>query len=70
VDGKSTVLLTNRLWYQEKCNGSAGRATGNKEDAWNLSYYLEVLTAKMYQTKKKMFEADKEISAKTLKKAL
>jgi len=52
VDGKSTELSTKRLWYQEKWNGSAGRATGNKEDARNLNSYLEVLAAKVYQAKK------------------
>lgn len=70
VDGKSTELSTKRLWYQEKWNGSAGRATGNKEDARNLNSYLEVLAAKVYQAKKKLIEADKEISAETLKKVL
>ena len=53
-----------------KWNVRAGRATGNKEESNELNGYLDTLTAKVYQAKKTLLDADKEVTADAIKNIL
>jgi hypothetical protein len=70
VDGKSAELSTKRLWSPSKWNVSAGRATGNREDSKTLNAYLDTLSAKVYQAKKRLLEEEKDLTSIALKNIL
>lgn len=70
VDGSSKELSTKRLWFQDRWNQTAGRATGTKEDAKILNAYLETLCSKVYLAKAALIEEDKQVTAESLKNAI
>ncbi|NIJ52516.1 site-specific integrase [Dyadobacter arcticus] len=63
-------ISTKRQWHPLKWNVRAGRATGNKEESKELNGYLDILTAKVYQAKKTLLDADKEVTAEAIKNIL
>jgi len=67
VDGKSVELSSKRKWESSKWNSSAARATGTKEDARELNHFLDALELQIFQAKRALIEADREISAKAIK---
>ncbi len=67
VDGIPKELSTKRIWYPDRWNQSAGRATGTKEDAKSLNAYLETIYAKVFQAKAALLESGKPITAENLK---
>jgi integrase len=70
VDGKPIEVSTKKLWHPDRWNGKAGRATTNREDAKSLNSYLDLLTSKVYQAKKKLLEEDRDITAESIKNIL
>jgi site-specific recombinase XerD len=70
VDGAVRELSTKRLWEPSRWSPEAGRATGTKEDAKSLNLYLDALRAKVYDAKRVMIEADKPVTAESLKNVL
>jgi integrase len=70
VDGSSKELSTKRIWSQERWSQSAGRATGNKEDAKALNNYLDVLCSEVYKVKQHLIESGKPITADGIKNLL
>ncbi|MFA6083377.1 site-specific integrase [Mucilaginibacter sp.] len=70
VDGKSVELSSKRKWESSKWNSSAARAVGTKEDARELNYYLDALEQQIFQAKRSLIEAGREISAQSIKDIL
>lgn len=70
VDGKSVELSSKRKWESSKWNSSAARAVGTKEDARELNYYLDALEQQIFQAKRSLIEAGREISAQAIKDIL
>ncbi|WP_257668079.1 Arm DNA-binding domain-containing protein [Parapedobacter tibetensis] len=53
VNGTRREFSTKQLWYIHRWNQNSGRASDNKEDARTLNNFLDLITAKVYQAKKK-----------------
>jgi len=70
VDGKSVELSSKRKWDSSRWNSSAARAVGTKEDAKELNYFLDALELQIFQAKRSLIEADKEVSAQAIKDIL
>jgi len=70
VDGKSVELSSKRKWESSRWNSSAARASGTKEDARELNYLLDALELQIYQAKRSLIEADREVSAQAIKDIL
>jgi site-specific recombinase XerD len=70
VDGKPTELSAKRKWDPTKWSTAAGRAIGTKEESRELNYYLNTLELKVYEAKKVLMEANKEITATAIKNIL
>ena len=67
VDGASKELSTKRVWDPNRWNQSSGRAMGTKEDVKSLNAYLDSLSSKIFQAKRMLLEADKQVTAEALK---
>ncbi|CAN5530132.1 site-specific integrase [soil metagenome] len=70
VDGKSVELSSKRKWEAGKWNSSAARATGTKEDARELNYFLDALELQIFQAKRSLIENDRGVSAQAIKDIL
>jgi hypothetical protein len=70
VDGKSVELSSKRKWEPAKWNPAAARATGTKEDARELNYFLDALELQIFQAKRYLIENDREVSAQAIKDIL
>ena len=67
VDGVAAEIATKRLWHPDRWIQKAGRASGSKEDAKVLDNYLDLLTNKVYEAKKKLVNTAKSVSAQAIK---
>jgi hypothetical protein len=70
VDGAARELSTKRLWEPSRWSAEAGRATGTREDAKSLNLYLDTLRAKVHDARRVMMEADRPVTAESLKNVL
>ncbi|QJD95928.1 site-specific integrase [Mucilaginibacter robiniae] len=70
VDGKSVELSSKRKWESSKWNSAAARATGTKEEARELNRFLDALELQIFQAKRSLVEADREITAQAIKDLL
>lgn len=70
VNGIPKDISTKRIWHPSKWSVSAGRATGNKEDTKTLNAYLDTLTSKIYEAKRSLIEANKEVTSEAIKNIL
>ena len=67
VDGKSVELSSKRKCEPGKWNSAAARAVGNKEEVKELNYLLDALELRVFQAKRSLIEADREVSAQAIK---
>lgn len=67
VDGKSVELSTKRKCEQPKWNSHSGRATGTKESTRELNQYLDTLERMVYNSKRTLVDANKQVSAQAIK---
>jgi site-specific recombinase XerD len=70
VDGKSVELSSKRKCDPTKWNSAGARAMGTKEDARELNYFLDALELQIFQAKRSLIEADREVSAQAIKDIL
>lgn len=68
VDGKSSELSTKRKCHTSNWSAKTGRSTGSKETTRELNSFLDTLTQQVYQAKRRLMEADKELTAEAIKK--
>ncbi|WP_394339790.1 Arm DNA-binding domain-containing protein [Mucilaginibacter kameinonensis] len=62
VDGKSSELSTKRKCHTSTWSAKTGRSIGGKETTRELNSFLDTLTQQVYQAKRRLMEADKELS--------
>jgi len=67
TDGESRELSLKRKWPADKWDKSLGRATGTDDDAKNLNIYLDLISAKISQTRLSFIANEKQITAQSLK---
>jgi integrase len=63
VDGVSKELSVKRSWLPARWSAKANRASGTKEDAKELNYYLDVLQSKAYVARKQLIESGRVVTA-------
>jgi integrase len=68
VDGKSSELSTKRKCHTSTWSAKTGRSTGGKETTRELNSFLDTLTQQVYQAKRRLMEADKELTAEAIKR--
>lgn len=70
VDGKSVELSSKRKWEPTKWNSSSARAIGTKEDAKELNHFLDALELQVFQAKRLLIEANRDVSARGIRDVL
>jgi site-specific recombinase XerD len=68
VDGKPSELSTKRKCHTSSWNAKMGRSIGNKETNRELNAFLDALMQQVYQAKRRLMEADKELTAEAIKR--
>lgn len=63
VDGVSKELSVKRSRLPAKWSAKANRASGTKEDAKELNYYLDILQSKAYEARKQLIESGRVVTA-------
>ncbi|GGF28851.1 phage integrase SAM-like domain and Arm DNA-binding domain-containing protein [Flavobacterium limi] len=66
VDGITKEASTKRKWENLRWDQKAERATGSKEDAKSLNYFLDSLTLKINVVKTEMMHSNKIITAEKI----
>ncbi|MBS1666290.1 MAG: site-specific integrase [Bacteroidetes bacterium] len=67
INGSVTELSTKRRYHPSKWNKTAGRAEGKTEEAKSLNAFLDVIQQKVYETRRKLMEDDRPITAENIK---
>lgn len=70
VDGKASELSTKRKCHTSAWNAKTGRSTGSKETTKELNHFLDALAQQVYQAKRRLIEADKELTSDSIKRNL
>ncbi|AWK04839.1 recombinase [Flavobacterium crocinum] len=66
VDGIPKEASTRRKWDSERWNQKTERATGTKEDAKSLNFFLDSLTAKIHEIKSQIMYTGKPITSQKI----
>jgi integrase len=66
VDGIPKEASTRRQWNTERWNKKTERATGTKEDAKSLNFFLDSLTTKIHEIKSEIMYTGKPITSKKI----
>jgi site-specific recombinase XerD len=66
VDRVAKELSLNRSWEKNRWNPYASRPIGTKEDAKELSIFLDSIQVSVYQAKRQIMEAGEQITAGSL----
>lgn len=66
VDGIPKEASTRRQWEIERWNQKTERATGTKEDARSLNFFLDSLTAKIHEIKSEIMYAGRPITSQKI----
>ena len=67
INGNVAELSTKRRYHPSKWNKTAGRAEGKTEEAKSLNAFLDVIQQKVYETRRKLMEDDRPITAENIK---
>ncbi len=70
VDGRSVELSSKRKCEHSNWSPAAARALGKKEEIKELNYFLDTLELQVFQAKRSLIEADKEVTAQAIKDIL
>ncbi|HEV7379727.1 MAG TPA: site-specific integrase [Dyadobacter sp.] len=70
VDGKSNEISTKRKWTAKRWSSASGRAMGVKEDTKMLNLFLDSLTQKVHEARRKLLENGREVSSDMIRKVL
>uniref|UniRef100_UPI003593FFFF Arm DNA-binding domain-containing protein n=1 Tax=Chryseobacterium ginsenosidimutans TaxID=687846 RepID=UPI003593FFFF len=66
VDGLPKETSTKRKWEVARWDQAHERASGNKEDAKSLNYYLDTLTTNISNYKTELIKGGKKITASSI----
>ncbi|MGF7042624.1 site-specific integrase [Mucilaginibacter lappiensis] len=70
VDGHPVERSTKMQWWENRWDQEKGRATGVKQDAQDLNFYLDTLANKVFQARKQLIEDEEIITAELLRDML
>ncbi|MCU7552486.1 site-specific integrase [Chitinophagaceae bacterium LB-8] len=70
VDGIPKEISVGRKWFLDRWNTKAGRAIGTKEEVKALNAYLDTFQAKVYEARRQLVEAGREVSSEAIKNLL
>ncbi|MCJ8212058.1 site-specific integrase [Mucilaginibacter sp. RS28] len=70
VDGVPSEISTKRKWDPLRWDARKGRASGTKDDAKALNTFIELLAHKVHEARRKLIDANKEVSAVAIKNLL
>jgi hypothetical protein len=66
VDGMPKETSTKRKWDADRWNQETGRATGTKEDARSINYFLDTLSNKITNAKTDLISNDVTVTAENI----
>jgi site-specific recombinase XerD len=66
VNGSAKEFSLKHLWHPSRWSFRAGRANGSKQDARTLNAYIDSITSKIYEAKKKLIDNDKPVSSQAI----
>ena len=70
VDGVSNEISTKRKWEHTRWDSRKGRASGTKDDEKALNSFIEILSHKVHEARRKLIDAKKEVLAVVIKNLL
>jgi site-specific recombinase XerD len=70
IDGTASELSTKRKCHTSSWNAKTGRSNGIKESIKELNYFLDTLAQQVYQAKRRLIEADRELTSDSIKRNL
>jgi site-specific recombinase XerD len=70
VDGHPAELSTKKQWWENRWDQDKGRASGVKQDAQEVNFFLDTLEAKVFKARQKLIQDDEVITADLLRKML
>ncbi|HEY9197388.1 MAG TPA: site-specific integrase, partial [Mucilaginibacter sp.] len=70
VDGVPSEISTKRKWDPARWDPRKGRASGAKEDSKALNSFIDILSHKVHEARRKLIDANKEVSAIGIKNLL
>lgn len=70
VDGTYCEISTKRKCSSNHWNATAGRMNVKSDDAKAFNSYLDTLQQKVFESKRKLIETDKELTAENIKNVL
>ncbi|MDN3548981.1 site-specific integrase [Mucilaginibacter aquaedulcis] len=70
VDGHPVELSTKKQWWDNRWDQEKGRASGVKEDAREVNFFLDTLENKVFKARQKLIEEEEIITAEILRDML
>lgn len=70
VDGHPVELSTKKQWWENRWDQEKCRATGVKEDARDVNFFLDTLENKVFKARQKLIEEEEFITAEILRDML
>jgi site-specific recombinase XerD len=70
VDGHPVELSTKKQWWENRWDKEKCRATGVKEDARDVNFFLDTLENKVFKARQKLIEEEELITAEILRDML
>ncbi len=70
VDGHPVELSTKKQWWENRWDKERGRASGVKEDARDVNFFLDTLENKVFKARQKLIEEEEVITAEILRDML
>lgn len=70
VDGRPVELSTKKQWWENRWDQEKCRASGVKEDARDVNFFLDTLENKVFKARQKLIEDEELITAEILRDML
>jgi site-specific recombinase XerD len=70
VDGHPVEISTKKQWWEKRWDQDNGRASGVKDDARAVNYFLDDLESKVFKARRKLIEDEELITAEALRDIL
>ena len=67
VDGHPVELSTKKQWWENRWDQEKGRASGVKQDAQEVNFFLDTIENKVFKSRKQLIEDDELITAELLR---
>jgi len=70
VDGHPVELSTKKQWWENRWDQEKGRASGVKQDAQEVNFFLDTIENKVFKARKQLIEDEELITAELLRDML